>query len=92
MKADGITFAIIRIGDGGTNGKFFVDPWFKRNIQGARAAGIKVGVYVYSRARYLTGATYSAEKEVEQTLAQLKDAGITGIEVIHHPVSEIPGD
>ena len=76
MKADGITFAIIRIGDGGTNGKFFVDPWFKRNIQGARAAGIKVGVYVYSRARYLTGATYSAAKEVEQTLAQLKDAGI----------------
>ena len=77
MKADGITFAIIRIGDGGSNGKFFVDPWFKRNIQGARASGIKVGVYVYSRARYLTGSTYSVSNEVEATLAQLKAAGIS---------------
>ena len=77
MKADGITFAIIRIGDGGSNGKFFVDPWFKRNIQGARASGIKVGVYVYSRARYLTGAVYSVSNEVDATLAQLKAAGIS---------------
>ena len=77
MKADGITFAIIRIGDGGSNGKFFVDPWFKRNIQGARASGIKVGVYVYSRARYLTGATYSVSNEIDATLTQLKAAGIS---------------
>ena len=77
MKADGITFAIIRIGDGGSNGKFFVDPWFARNIKGARASGIKVGVYVYSRARYLTGSTYSVENEVKATLDQLKDAGIS---------------
>ena len=48
MKADGITFAIIRIGDGGSNGKFFVDPWFKRNIQGARASGMKVGAVSYT--------------------------------------------
>ena len=77
MKADGITFAIIRIGDGGSNGKFFVDPWFVRNIKGARASGIKVGVYVYSRARYLTGSTYSVENEVKATLDQLKAAGIS---------------
>lgn len=76
-KADGVSFAIVRIGDGGSAGKFFSDPWFARNIQGAKAAGIKVGAYVYSRALYLEGSKFSVANEVNGTLAQLKAAGIS---------------
>lgn len=77
MKADGITFAIIRIGDGGTNGKGFNDPWFVQNIQGAKAAGIKVGAYLFSRATHLGTGDFSVTNEINQTLNQLKAAGIT---------------
>ena len=76
MRADGVTFAIIRIGDGGTGGRFFVDPWFVRNVQGARAQGIKIGVYVYSRALYLEGDRFSVTNEVANTLQQLGAAGL----------------
>ena len=76
MKADGITFAIIRIGDGGTNGKGFDDPWFVQNIQGAQAAGIKVGAYLFSRATHLGKGDFSVDNEINQTLDQLKAAGI----------------
>ena len=76
MKADGITFAIIRLGDGGTNGKGFNDPWFVKNIQGAQKAGIKVGVYLFSRATHLGTGAFSVDNEIKQTLSQLEAAGI----------------
>lgn len=51
VKADGITFAIIRVGYRGYgSGALVEDSTFRRNIQGATAAGIKVGVYFYSQA------------------------------------------
>lgn len=51
VKADGITFAIIRCGYRGYgSGALVEDSTFRRNIQGATAAGIKVGVYFYSQA------------------------------------------
>ncbi|MEY8460688.1 InlB B-repeat-containing protein [Eggerthellaceae bacterium 24-137] len=77
MKADGITFAIIRIGDGGTNGKGFNDPMFVKNIQGAQAAGIKIGAYLFSRATHLGTGDFSVTNEINQTLNQLKAAGVT---------------
>ena len=76
MKADGITFAIIRIGDGGTNGKGFDDPWFVQNIQGAQAAGIKIGAYLFSRATHMNGGDFSVQNEIDQTLKALDAAGI----------------
>ena len=51
VKSDGITFAIIRVGYRGYgSGALVEDSTFRRNIQGATAAGIKVGVYFYSQA------------------------------------------
>lgn len=51
VKADGVDFAFIRLGYRGyTNGAVKLDNNFHQNIQGAQAAGIKVGVYFYSQA------------------------------------------
>ena len=51
VAADGITFAIIRCGYRGYgSGALVEDATFRRNIQGATAAGIQVGVYFYSQA------------------------------------------
>lgn len=47
----GIDFAIIRAGNRGTStGVLIEDSYFKKNIEGATKAGIKVGVYIYSQA------------------------------------------
>ena len=76
MRADGITFAIIRAADGSTTEAGFVDPWFVRNIQGAKAAGLKVGVYLYSRALTHKGVgKQTVDHEVNLVLGQMKLAG-----------------
>ena len=51
VKADGITFAIIRCGYRGYGtGALVEDSTYRKNIQGAINAGLKVGVYFYSQA------------------------------------------
>lgn len=51
VKSSGIEFAIIRVGYRGyQNGGLREDPKFWQNIQGAKAAGLKVGVYIFSQA------------------------------------------
>ncbi len=52
VAADGVKFAIIRVGyrGYGAEGKLVEDTQYKKNIEGALAAGIKVGVYFYSQA------------------------------------------
>lgn len=51
VKASGIEFAIIRCGYRGSQSSYLIeDPYFKANIEGARAAGIKVGVYFFTQA------------------------------------------
>ena len=51
VKAAGIDFAIIRVGYRGYGtGKLVEDPLARQNLAGATAAGIKVGVYVFSQA------------------------------------------
>lgn len=52
VKADGIDYAIIRIGGryyGG--GGLYPDDYFEKNYKEARAAGVKVGIYFYSQAK-----------------------------------------
>lgn len=59
VKADGIDYAIIRIGGryyGG--GGLYPDAKFEENYAEARAAGVKVGIYFYSQAK--------TEKEAEE--------------------------
>lgn len=51
VKADGITFAIIRCGYRGYGtGALVEDSTYRQNIQGAINAGLRVGVYFYSQA------------------------------------------
>lgn len=69
VKKSGINYAIIRCGYGQTGSDFM----FKKNVAGARAAGVKIGVYLYSYA-YTSS---MAKKEAKNTLKLMKDAGIT---------------
>lgn len=51
VKASGVDFVIIRCGyRGSSTGVLIEDQNFRTNIKGATAAGLKVGVYVFSQA------------------------------------------
>lgn len=51
VREDGVEFAIIRAGYRGySEGQLFEDAYFRKNIEGAQANGIKVGVYFFSQA------------------------------------------
>lgn len=51
VAAAGVQFAIIRCGyRGSASGCLVEDPYFVRNIEGAKNAGIRVGVYFFTQA------------------------------------------
>jgi len=51
VAADGIDFAIIRVGNRGyTEGETRLDKYLYENIDGAKKAGLKIGVYFFSQA------------------------------------------
>jgi len=51
VAANGVDFAIIRAAFRGyTQGKLMEDEYFRRNVEGAAAAGLDVGVYLFSQA------------------------------------------
>ncbi len=51
VKNDGIEFVMIRCGyRGSVTGALVEDPNFMKNIRGAKAAGLKVGVYFFTQA------------------------------------------
>ncbi len=52
VKASGVEFVIIRVGyrGYGESGTLVLDNQFEKNIQGAKAAGLKVGAYFFSQA------------------------------------------
>ena len=51
VKNAGIEFAIIRAGyRGSSTGALVEDPYFRANIKGATASGLKVGVYFFTQA------------------------------------------
>lgn len=51
VKAAGVEFVIIRAGyRGSATGKLVEDSYFRQNLQGARNAGIQVGVYFFTQA------------------------------------------
>ncbi|NCC87289.1 MAG: hypothetical protein EOM05_05410 [Clostridia bacterium] len=52
VKASGVQFAIIRAGyrGWGSTGSLNKDPYFDKNIKGASAAGIDIGIYYFSQA------------------------------------------
>lgn len=62
VAADGITFALIRIGYRGySDGNLGEDPYFRRNFEAAKAAGLDTGVYFFSQAVTETEARREAE-------------------------------
>ena len=62
VKADGIDFVIIRLGySDRADGTHYIDPYYQTNLTGARAAGLKVGVYFYSTAITRAEAVSEAE-------------------------------
>lgn len=51
LRAAGVEFAIIRCGyRGSVTGALVEDPYFYRNIEGAKKAGIQVGLYFFTQA------------------------------------------
>ena len=50
VAAAGKEFAIVRVGSSNQSGPY-VDPYFTRNVQGAHAAGLRVGAYFYTYAK-----------------------------------------
>jgi len=68
VAQDGVEFAIIRVGyrGYGSEGRLVVDEKFEDNIKGAKAAGIKVGVYFFSQAINETELLEEANLVLEQ--------------------------
>lgn len=74
VKADGVDFAMIRVGYRGYgSGAIMEDEYFHANMKGAIAAGINVGVYFFSQA--IT--EEEAIEEAEFVLQHIKDYDIT---------------
>ena len=74
VAADGVQFVMIRLGyrGYGSAGTLVTDPYFFDNIKGAKAAGIKVGVYFFSQAI----SEAEAEEEAQYVIDQLEEAGV----------------
>ena len=74
VKNSGISYVIIRSGyRGSSEGKLIEDPRFGENIQGATAAGLKVGIYFYSQAIN----EVEAVEEASMVLDQIKNYKIS---------------
>ena len=88
---DGIQFAIIRAGwRGYTEGGLNEDVNFRTNIAGAKAAGLEVGVYLFSSA--IT--EEEAQQEAQLVVSLLHQSGITPdlpIAFDHEPVESSDG-
>ena len=71
VAAAGIDFAIIRCGYG-SNKTAYDDAYFLSNVAGAQAAGIEIGVYLYSYATTVS----AARSEAKHALRLLSAAGL----------------
>lgn len=66
VAAQGVEFAIIRCGYRGMQtGTLVEDPYFKANLDGAKKAGIKVGIYFFSQATNAVEAVEEASMCIE---------------------------
>lgn len=68
VAADDVSFVML-----GTRSKGIVDPYFHTNVQGASAAGLKVGAYIYS----LATTPDMAREEADFVLSLVKDYPIS---------------
>lgn len=86
VAADGVEFAIIRLGYRGyESGQMNPDVCFERNYEGARKAGIKVGVYFFSQAVTPAEAVQEAEFVLNSLKGRPLDYPVVfDWETIHH--------
>ena len=75
VEADGVEFAMIRLGfrGMGSKGTCELDPYFKQNVEGAKKAGIDVGVYFFTQATTVE----EAKEEAKFVIDNLKGYDIT---------------
>jgi len=74
VKNDGVQFAMIRVGYRGyKQGSLATDAYFKKNIEGALGAGIRVGVYFFSQALNAE----EGKAEAQYLLEQIKGYDVT---------------
>lgn len=74
LKADGIEYVMIRLGARGyKTGALQLDEYFAANLQGAKDAGLDIGIYFYSQAVSVV----EAQEEADLVIANLKDQKIT---------------
>lgn len=77
IKASGKEFVFIRLGHAGWNGQIYAnnlhDKKFVTNIKAATAAGLKVGVYLYSYCKDVK----AAEVAAKETISLLENYDIT---------------
>lgn len=68
VKASGMEFVMIRVGwRGYTQGELFADTLAQTHYAGAKAAGLKVGAYIFSQATTAQEGIEEAEYLLEQT-------------------------
>lgn len=73
VKAEGVDFAIIRCGyRGSTSGWLIEDPFFYKNLTGAKKAGVKVGLYFFTQAT----SPVEAVEEASMVVSLLGDTAI----------------
>ncbi|MBQ0036158.1 MAG: lysozyme [Firmicutes bacterium] len=73
VKKSGVQFVYLRLGYRGKNlGNLFLDEQFENYYQGAKDAGLKIGVYFYSQAV----SQYEASQEANFVLENIKDKEI----------------
>lgn len=75
VAADGVSFAIVRCG-WGSNYESQDDSYFLENVEGAQAAGLSLGIYLYSYATQTAGDDNSAASEAKHVLRLLDEAGL----------------
>lgn len=73
VKEEGIRFAMVRVGYCMNDGALKVDRMFKSHMEGAVAAGLDVGVYLYS---YATSPS-AAKKAAQQVLKAVEPYRLT---------------
>ncbi len=74
VRASGIEFAIIRAGyRGSSTGVLVEDPCFRQNLAGAKAAGVKTGVYFFTQAI----STDEAREEAEAVASLVNAADLS---------------
>lgn len=74
VKDSGVEYAIIRVGNRGWgSGSVVVDPTGITNLQNAKAAGLKVGAYIYSQAITVD----EGVEEADFAMGQISASGVT---------------